>query len=237
MPKDVDCRSGSIMIWRSRGPLRRRSLGTPELLCDRVPGRIAPDAFAPKGQDWAFPPPNTIAHRENGYQLFRESIRKIVKHGGALRIDHVMRLFRLFWIPDGVEAADGVYVSDNVTDLLRVLALESVRSRNIIIGEDLGTVTDEMRETLARFGVLSYRLFYFEKRKDASFKRSSDYPRQALVSSTTHDLPTLAGFWTHRDIEDRDAGLINEEAYRSQIADRLREKQRLCAARTGITAA
>ena len=187
-----------------------------------------PDAFAPKGQDWAFPPPNTIAHWANGYQFFRESIRKIVRHGGALRIDHVMRLFRLFWIPNGVEAADGVYVSDNVTDLLRILALESVRSRNIIVGEDLGTVTDNMRETLARFGVLSYRLFYFEKWKDGAFKRTSEYPRQALVSSTTHDLPTLAGFWTHLDIEARrSAGLIDGEGYQSQVADRLREKQRM----------
>ncbi len=185
-----------------------------------------PDAFAPNGQDWAFPPPNTLAHRENGYCLFRESIRKIVRHGGALRIDHVMRLFRLFWIPDGVRAANGVYVKDNAIDLLRILSLESVRSRNIIVGEDLGTVTDEMRDTLARFGILSYRLFYFEKDKDGSFKRSADYPRQSLVSSTTHDLATLAGFWMNRDIEARrSAGLIDDHGYRAQLEDRCREKQ------------
>ncbi len=187
-----------------------------------------PDAFAPNGQDWAFPPPNTVTHRENGYELFRASIQKIVQHGGALRIDHVMRLFRLFWIPDGTSAANGVYVKDNVIDLLRILALESVRSQNIIVGEDLGTVTDEMRATLAQFGVLSYRLFYFEKRKDDSFKSSSEYPFQALVSSTTHDLPTIAGFWTFRDIEARrSAGLVDENGYRSQIQDRKREKQRM----------
>jgi 4-alpha-glucanotransferase len=187
-----------------------------------------PDAFAPNGQDWAFPPPNTVTHRENGYELFRASIQKIVKHGGALRIDHVMRLFRLFWIPDGIRAADGVYVKDNAVDLLRILALESVRSQNIVVGEDLGTVTDEMRELLARFGVLSYRLFYFEKRKDDSFKSSSEYPFQALVSSTTHDLPTIAGFWTFRDIEARRAaGLVDEGGYWAQINDRKREKQRM----------
>lgn len=187
-----------------------------------------PDAFAPNGQDWAFPPPNTIAHYQNGYDLFRQSIRKIVRHGGALRIDHVMRLFRLFWIPDGVQAADGVYVKDRVIDLLHILALESVRSRNIIIGEDLGTVTDEMRATLARFGVLSYRLFYFEKRKDLSFKASEEYPFLALVSSTTHDLPTIAGFWTFRDIHARrGAGLVDDHGFQSQIEDRQREKQRM----------
>jgi 4-alpha-glucanotransferase len=98
-----------------------------------------PDDFSPTGQDWAFPPPNTLAHRDNGYRLYRESIRKIVKLGGALRIDHVMRLFRLFWIPDGYTPADGIYVRDNATDLLHILALESVRSENVVIGEDLGS--------------------------------------------------------------------------------------------------
>jgi 4-alpha-glucanotransferase len=187
-----------------------------------------PDAFAPNGQDWAFPPPNTVAHQENGYDLFRESIRKIVRHGGALRIDHVMRLFRLFWIPDGVRAADGVYVKDKVIDLLHILALESVRSRNIIVGEDLGTVTDEMRATLAQFGVLSYRLFYFEKRKDLSFKNSEEYPFLALVSSTTHDLPTIAGFWTFRDIHARrEAGLVDVHGFDAQMQDRRLEKQRM----------
>ena len=196
-----------------------------------VPGcRVGspPDAFAPKGQDWAFPPPNTIAHAENGYDLFRESIRKIVSHGGALRIDHVMRLFRLFWMPDGVEAEHGVYVKDNVEDLLHILALESVRAKNVIVGEDLGTVTEEMRETLARFGILSYRLLYFEKHKDDSFKASYEYPHQALVASTTHDLATIAGFWLNRDIEARhNAGLIDDGGFHHQLENRRKEKQRM----------
>ncbi|MBV9613722.1 MAG: 4-alpha-glucanotransferase, partial [Acidobacteriaceae bacterium] len=188
-----------------------------------------PDDFSPNGQDWAFPPPNTLAHRDDGYRLYRESIRKIMRHGGALRIDHVMRLFRLFWIPEGESAARGTYVRDNALDLLRILALESVRAKSIVIGEDLGTVTDEMREALARFGILSYRLFYFEKHDhDKSFRRTHEYPRQALVSSTTHDLPTIAGFWTFRDIEARRAaGLVDEAGYRTQMEDRKREKQRM----------
>lgn len=188
-----------------------------------------PDDFSPTGQDWAFPPPNTLAHRDNGYQLYRESIRKTIKFGGALRIDHVMRLFRLFWIPEGYTAADGIYVRDNAADLLHILALESVRSENIVIGEDLGTVTDEMRETLARFGILSYRLFYFEKNPHTkAFKKSHEYPRQALVASSTHDLPTITGFWKFRDIEARKtAGLIDEGGYWGQIEERKREKQRM----------
>jgi 4-alpha-glucanotransferase len=185
-----------------------------------------PDAFAPKGQDWAFPPPNADAHRQNGYQLFRESIRKIARFGGALRIDHVMRLFHLFWIPDGVAAKDGVYVRDHAEDLLHVLALESVRHENIIVGEDLGTVTDEIRETLKKFRVLSYRLFYFEKNRDGSLKRTQDYPHQALVASTTHDLPTIAGFWTARDVEARLAARLADAAgYERQIRERRQEKQ------------
>ena len=185
-----------------------------------------PDDFSPKGQDWGFPPPNVLQHRADGYCLYRESIRKILHLGGALRIDHVMRLFRLFWIPAGMEAAQGTYVRDNACDLMRILALESVRSQNVIIGEDLGTVTDEIRDMLAQFRILSYRVFYFEKHRDGSFKRTAEYPAQALVSSATHDLPTLAGFWLNRDIEARKAaGLADEQGYWNQIHDREREKQ------------
>jgi 4-alpha-glucanotransferase len=187
-----------------------------------------PDAFSPKGQDWAFPPPDRRAHKADGYCLFRQTIRKIVRFGGALRIDHVMRLFRLFWIPDGADASNGVYVKDEFEDLLRVLSLESVRNENIVVGEDLGTVTDEIRDGLARFRVLSYRLFYFEKRSDGSFKRSSEFPVAALVASTTHDLATIAGFWKSRDIEARrEAGLADDASYQRQLADRKLEKQRM----------
>jgi len=127
-----------------------------------------------------------------------------------------------------MDAVQGTYVRDNATDLMRILALESVRSQCIIVGEDLGTVTDEMREMLAQYRILSYRLFYFEKNQDGSFKHSSVYPPLALVASTTHDLPTLAGFWLNRDIEARKAaGLADEDGYRNQLADRLREKQRM----------
>jgi 4-alpha-glucanotransferase len=187
-----------------------------------------PDDFSPNGQDWAFPPPNSDAHRKSGYRLYRESIRKIVSNGGALRIDHVMRLFRLFWIPNQATAAQGAYVGDYATDLMRILALESVRSQNLVIGEDLGTVTDEIRDMLARFGILSYRLFYFEKNRNKTFKHSWEYPKQALVASSTHDLPTMCGFWTGRDIEARRAaGLADEHGYWSQIADRKGEKQQM----------
>ena len=188
-----------------------------------------PDDFSPDGQDWAFPPPNACAHREDGYRLFAESIRKNCRDGGALRIDHVMRLFHLFWIPDGSQAIHGAYVKDFHEDLLRILALESVRSQVVIIGEDLGTVAPEIRRDMERFGILSYRLLYFEKNDKGEFRLPNEYPQQALVSVTTHDLPTLAGFWEGRDIEARRrAGLLTREAdYRAQLDSRQQEKQRL----------
>jgi 4-alpha-glucanotransferase len=188
-----------------------------------------PDGFSPKGQDWGFPPPNSDRHVEDGYRLFAESIRKNCRHGGALRIDHVMRFFRLYWIPDGMEATEGTYVRDRFEALLSILALESVRNQVIVIGEDLGTVPDEAREVLHRFGILSYRLLYFEQDKTGRFRPPQEYPRDALVSATTHDLPTLAGFWTGRDIDARrEAGLLPDEgAYQSMRADRAREKQKL----------
>jgi 4-alpha-glucanotransferase len=187
-----------------------------------------PDDFAPKGQDWGFPPPNSQRHFEDGYRLFAESIRRNCRHGGALRIDHVMRLFRLYWIPDGSDATQGAYVREMSEDFVRILALESVRNQVMVIGEDLGTVEPEVREALARFGILSYRLFYFEKHKDGTFRAAAEYPPQALVSSTTHDLPTLAGFWIGADIEARrKAGAIDEDARLTQWASRTDEKQKM----------
>jgi 4-alpha-glucanotransferase len=187
-----------------------------------------PDDFSPKGQDWAFPPPNSARHREDGFRLFAESIRKNCRHGGALRIDHVMRLFRLFWIPDGVEATEGAYVLERNHDFVRILALESVRNRVVVVGEDLGTVDPSIRETLARFGILSYRLFYFEKNERGEFRRTEEYPRQSLVSSTTHDLPTLAGFWVGADITARRAaGIIDDAVRDAQLEHRRTEKQKM----------
>ncbi len=188
-----------------------------------------PDDFAPEGQDWAFPPPNSAAHRANGYRLFAESIRRNARHGGALRIDHVMRFFRLFWIPEGHTAAQGTYVNERWQDLIRILALESVRGRFLVVGEDLGTVPDGLREAMEQYGMCNYKLFYFEKGPDGLPLPCRDYPRRALVSSTTHDLPTLAGFWAGRDIEARRAaGVLNDDGfYQRQKHERREEKSKM----------
>jgi 4-alpha-glucanotransferase len=186
-----------------------------------------PDGFSPNGQDWSFPPPNSARHRADGYRIFAESIRKTMRHGGALRIDHVMRLFRLYWIPEGRSAKDGTYVRDRAHDLVRVLALESVRNRSVIVGEDLGTVENEVRETLANFGILSYKLLYFE-RNGLEFRPPPQYAAEALTSTSTHDLATMAGYWMGEDIEARfRAGTVDNALRVAQQADRARDKQRL----------
>ncbi len=192
-----------------------------------------PDQVAPGGQNWGFPPPDSEAHRQDGYELFARTIRNCARHGGALRIDHVMRLFRLFWIPDGLTPAEGAYVRDRPEDLLGILTLESVRNGFAVIGEDLGTVEEQVRQRLGGAGILGYRLLWFERNNDGSFRAARDYPVQAAVSTTTHDLPTLAGFFQGRDIEARrQAGLVDEAAYQEQWSDRRRDIELLNAALT-----
>ncbi|HEV8422960.1 MAG TPA: 4-alpha-glucanotransferase, partial [Chthoniobacterales bacterium] len=187
-----------------------------------------PDELAPGGQDWGFPPPNREAHRRDGYRRFVQSIRNNARHGGALRIDHVMRFFRLFWIPDGLSAAHGTYVRDYVDHLLGILALESVRGNFIVIGEDLGTVQGEVRQRLSEAAILGYRLLWFERNPDGSFRLPYEYPERAAVSTTTHDLPTLAGFTAGRDIEARRvANLIDQNDYDAQWTARRDEVRRL----------
>lgn len=187
-----------------------------------------PDGFSPQGQDWGFPPPNALRHQQDGFRHFAAAIRNNCRHGGALRMDHVMRFFRLYWIPADRDATGGTYVKEHWQQLLRIIALEAHRAGVIVIGEDLGTVEDYVRQALAQFQILSYRLLYFERHPDGAFKAPTDYPPLAIVSSTTHDLPTLAGFWTGRDIESRRAaGLVDEPGYRAQWTSREQDKQHL----------
>jgi 4-alpha-glucanotransferase len=159
-----------------------------------------PDAFAPEGQNWGLPPIDPGRLRAAGYRPFVELLRKSLQHGGALRLDHVMALFRLFWIPSGLPTSAGAYVQYPAEELLSILALESVRHEAVIVGEDLGTVPDSIRDQLARYGVLSYRVFYFERNAQGNWKIPEAYPQQAMAVVTTHDLPTLAGFWQAEDI-------------------------------------
>ena len=160
-----------------------------------------PDWFNRHGQNWGLRAPLPSKMRRNRYQFFIETVRHNMRHGGVLRIDHALGLFRLFLIPDGGSAMDGAYLRFPVEELLAILALESVRNRVVVVGEDLGTVTPAIKKRLAGAGLLSYRVLLFEKRAKGSFRPPQQYPQNALVSATTHDLPTLRGFWIGRDIQ------------------------------------
>jgi|UniRef100_A0A7V6DQK7 4-alpha-glucanotransferase len=162
-----------------------------------------PDAFNLKGQNWGLPPLIPRSLEESGYRLFIDTMRANLPPGGIVRLDHVMGLFRLYWIPAGLDPRQGAYVRYPAHDLLGLLTLESQRRRTLVIGEDLGTVAPGIRRDLAQHRIFSYRVFYFERKskKDNSFARPKDYPRQAMACVTTHDLPTLAGYWEGRDLE------------------------------------
>ena len=162
-----------------------------------------PDAFTPAGQNWGLPPANPHRLREDGYRMFVELVQRALQYGGALRIDHVMSLFRLFWIPRGLPASAGAYVSYPAEDLLGIVALESMRHRSVVIGEDLGTVPASIRDRLAVARVLSYRVLYFERLADGTWTPPAAFPAQALAVVNTADLPTLAGYWSGRDIHVR----------------------------------
>ncbi len=191
-----------------------------------------PDPFAPAGQDWGLPPINPISLRADGYRIFIAVLRNTLRYGGALRLDHVMALFRLFWIPRGQPASTGAYVRYPAEDLLGILALESVRHQTMVVGEDLGTVPDEVRAGLAAARVLSYRVLYFERGRAGEWKAPGAYPAQAVAVVGTHDLPTLAGFWAAEDIEVRSrlGCYQHEEARLQALADRQRDKTALLAA-------
>ena len=153
-----------------------------------------PDAFNSDGQNWGLPPfiPNRL--RASGYEPCRQTLRAMLRHAKGLRIDHVMGLFRLFWIPRDKKSHEGGYVRYQAEEMLAILALESQRAQAIVVGEDLGVVEDGVRPRLRQQGVLSYRLFWFEK------NAPEHYPPQALAALTTHDLFTVAGLWSGRDV-------------------------------------
>lgn len=194
-----------------------------------------PDDFSLMGQDWGLPPWIPERLREQAFAPFIAILRANMRGAGALRLDHVMGLMRLYWAPPGEDARSGAYLNYPMSDLLGILALESQRNQCMIVGEDLGTVPDAVRGALYDLGVLSYRLFYFERNwgqeNHAAFKLPHEYPQQALVAGSTHDLPTLAGFWQGADIELRTSlGLYPTEEQRlHQIEERALDRGRLLA--------
>jgi 4-alpha-glucanotransferase len=188
-----------------------------------------PDALSRTGQDWGLAPVNPLVLRRRGFAPFVACLRANMRHAGILRIDHVMSLARLYWIPDGMKATEGCYVSYPFGELMRLVALESGRQRCAVVGEDLGTVPEGFRETMRAADILSYRVMAFERCADGAFVPPAEYPALAAASAATHDLATLKGFWLGRDIAwRRRLGLYpNPAAEAADIAERGRDRRLL----------
>ncbi|MFL5267705.1 MAG: 4-alpha-glucanotransferase [Stellaceae bacterium] len=185
-----------------------------------------PDQLSRGGQNWGLAPVNPLVLRRQGYLPFIASLRANMRHAGVLRIDHVMSLSRLYWIPSGMAATEGAYVNYPFDHLLRLVALESRRQTCAVVGEDLGTVPEGFRDAMRSANVLSYRIFVFERRQDGSFVPPEAYPALAAASAATHDIATLKGFWLGVDIAWRSRlGLYPDAAAQAaETAERSRDR-------------
>ncbi|AYD45661.1 4-alpha-glucanotransferase [Yersinia rochesterensis] len=200
-----------------------------ELYCLKASVGAPPDILGPLGQNWGLPPMDPHVMAARAYQPFIDLLRANMTSCGALRIDHVMALLRLWWIPYGQTADQGAYVKYPVDDLLAILALESQRHNCMVIGEDLGTVPVEIVAKLRDSGVYSYKVLYFEHDSENTFRAPQSYPVQAMATITTHDLPTLRGYWQSDDLTlGSKLGLYPDQQMLKQLyLDRERAKQGL----------
>ena len=203
-------------VWRHRDQYAAgMSVGAP------------PDSFFSKGQSWGFPPPRPDALRADAHAEFRAALAHHLRVAGMLRIDHVMGLQRLFWVPDGAEVGEGVYVKMPFQELLAVVAIEARRHRADIIGEDLGTVDEEVRSEMLRNGIRRAYVAQFSI-TDAGEGVLDLPPPGSVASFSTHDLPTFAGWWSGRDIEERlEYGQVDQSAAGEARAERAHLRERL----------
>jgi 4-alpha-glucanotransferase len=203
--------SGADAWMAQRAMLQELSVGAP------------PDQYNPAGQDWgltAYNPHGLIASK---FEPFRRMLRAAMRYAGAIRIDHVLGLMRLFVIPHGLGAADGVYLRFPFFSMLKVLAEESRHWKCIMIGEDLGTVPDGFRATLSSWGLWSYLVMLFERNWDGSFRPPSEYPTMAIATFDTHDMATFVGWMSGHDLQHKrsigvDPGESDDERHRSRDA-------------------
>lgn len=191
-----------------------------------------PDPLGPIGQNWGLPPMHPQVLQQQGFQPFIELLRANMKHCGALRIDHVMGLYRLWLIPEDKDASHGAYIHYPFETLMAILAIESQRAKCLVIGEDLGTVPNEVRDTLARYQVLSYDVLYFAGRYDtngwARWRKPSAVNPESLGVIGTHDLPSLSGWWHCHDLQLLgELGILSDADLKPLFDERLHDKQAL----------
>jgi 4-alpha-glucanotransferase len=190
----VGCDGSGVDVWSDKDVyVSGAAVGAP------------PDAMNTLGQDWGLTPINPVALQQQGYLPLIKALRSNMQYAGALRIDHILGLMRQYWVAPGMKANEGVYITFPFKDILRIIALESRRNDCVVIGEDLGTVPDGFSEIMAAAGLLSYKVLFFERWESGLFKRPELYPAQSMVTVSTHDLPTLTGWWTGRDLHWRQA--------------------------------
>jgi 4-alpha-glucanotransferase len=176
-----------------------------------------PDSFNQRGQDWGLPPWRPDRLREAAYAPFREMVRGVLRHAGGIRVDHVLGLSRLWWVPEGCDASEGTFVSYDAEAMLGVLALEAQRAGAVVVGEDLGTVDPAIVQLLDRTGVLGCAVLWFQSSEDGWYLPPSEWRRDALASVTTHDLPTAAGWLADEHVRVRsELGQLGHSREREQ---------------------
>lgn len=191
-----------------------------------------PDAMNTLGQDWGLTPINPVALQEKGYMPLVKALRSNMRHAGALRIDHVLGLMRQYWVAPGMAADQGIYITFPLEEIFRIIALESRRNNCVVIGEDLGNVPEGFGDVMAAAGLLSYKVLFFERWENGLYFRPELYPEQSMVTVSTHDLSTLAGWWTGNDLKWRqDLNLYpNEQMGQNERAGRITDREQLLAA-------
>lgn len=210
----VSCSMGGADVWTD-----------PSLFCRNATVGAPPDPLGPVGQNWGIPPYNPTELKARGYQPFIDLLRSNMRYFGILRIDHIMGLYRLWLIPQGEGAAQGVYVKYPFDVLMAILAIESQRQQCVIVGEDLGIVPPVVREKLATLQIFSYFVLYFEQQGEV-FPFSQNIPTQAFATIGTHDVPSLQSFWHCRDLELYDAlDILKGESLGLKYDERVRAKQ------------
>ncbi|QDP02798.1 4-alpha-glucanotransferase [Thalassotalea sp. PS06] len=191
-----------------------------------------PDAMNTLGQDWGLTPINPVALQEQGYLPLVKALRSNMRHAGALRIDHVLGLMRQYWVAPGMGADEGIYITFPLDEIFRIIALESRRNKCVVIGEDLGNVPDGFGEIMAEAGLLSYKVLFFERWDSGLFFRPEIYPEQSMVTVSTHDLSTMAGWWTGNDLKWRQELNLypNEQMGQDERNGRVTDREQLLAA-------